>query len=85
MTELRNGCCGKEPCENYSFKLRKCKLGYVNPKSISGGFEGAKMGLLKPCPLTKNGQKVRKLLLLEQIEKLSEEEREILKTWRETL
>jgi hypothetical protein len=52
---LRKGCLGKDPCRHYSRQLGRCKLGYVNPKTIKGALWAAEHGLLKPCPRTVKG------------------------------
>jgi hypothetical protein len=62
---LRKGCLGKNPCRHYSRSLGRCKLGYVNPKTIKGALWAVQCGLLKPCPFTVRGDKVIKLMAKE--------------------
>jgi hypothetical protein len=58
MTTLRTGCTSKPACPHYSYSLRRCSLGYVNPKTIGGAINATLLGLIKPCPHTVKGQMV---------------------------
>ncbi len=51
---------GCSKCPTYDKELSRCRMGYVNPPTIKGGLEGMKLGMLKPCPYTDKGQKVKR-------------------------
>jgi hypothetical protein len=54
--------CSK--CEFYSFPLRRCKLGRINPRSIKGGVDAARiMGLSYICRLSPLRAKIADRLL----------------------
>lgn len=46
-------------CREYSFKLRRCKLGKINPTTIKGGLEAVRfMGLSYICHLSPLRRKI---------------------------
>ena len=49
---------GCSKCSLYRKDVSRCGKGYVNPRTIKDGLQGARMGLLKPCPYTHKGQRV---------------------------
>lgn len=51
---------GCSACSLYSKAVSRCTRGYVNPRTIRDGLQGMRVGLLKPCPYTAKGQKVRR-------------------------
>ncbi len=57
--DLRTSCRKTKhgpKCQNYSYELLRCKLGYVNPTgSIKQALSAAQQGLLNPCPMTQKG------------------------------
>lgn len=54
--------CSK--CMHYSYSLRRCKLGRINPTTIKGGVEAAKiMGLSYICLDSPLREKVSKKYL----------------------
>jgi len=56
---------GCSKCSLYSKAVSRCSRGYVNPKTIKDGLQGARIGLLKPCPYTDKGKKVLERLKAE--------------------
>ena len=54
--------CSK--CEHYSFPLKRCRLGQINPPTIKGGVQAAKiMGLDYICRYAKyRGKIIEKLI-----------------------
>jgi len=49
--------CSK--CKEYSFLLRRCKLGKINPKSVKGGVDAAHiMGIDYICNLSELKSKI---------------------------
>jgi hypothetical protein len=51
-------------CQIYSFKLQRCKLGKINPKTIKGGVEAANlMGLDYICSSATHREKIAERLL----------------------
>ena len=60
MTEIRK--CSK--CEHYSFALKRCKLGKINPPTIKGGVEAANiMGANYICRWSKYHSKIMTKLI----------------------
>ena len=49
--------CSK--CKHYSYSLKRCKLGMINPPTIKGGIEAARIfGLSYICPWAKHYSKI---------------------------
>ena len=67
---LRKGCKG---CPQYSHKVNRCLLGYVNPKTIKDGVSAARIGLLRPCPYTEKGHKVIERVRAERTQALQDD------------
>jgi hypothetical protein len=57
MTEREIRKCSK--CEHYSYSIRRCKLGKINPPTIKSGVEAARfMGLSHICKYAKYYDKI---------------------------
>ena len=51
-------------CENYSYRLNRCLLGKINPRTIKGGVEAAQfMGLSYICYLATHREKIIERLI----------------------
>jgi len=50
-------------CDQYSYSLRRCKLGKINPKTIKAGVESARfMGISYICGLCELKIKIKEKL-----------------------
>ena len=55
-------------CKDYSFALRRCIKGMINPRTIKGGLGAARlMGISYICPLSSLKQKIT-VRLIEEVE-----------------